>query len=585
MRRPETPGCRDNRIRLRYSVFACCMAPVLPNVAAGVYAIILTQTLDGFVQNAVLPSLPYYAMQDMDANAWDISLFGSAMCVAQMLLCPFLGRLSDRIGRKKVLLSALAAQAAFNFYQSTCATVIQLVIARALVGLAMSGGPVEMAYILDYVDGDEGLNPVLAIQKIMCSFGSLAGPFLAQFFTPDQFPRLCYLLVAVNGINFIIGWFFWEDYTPEPETVEEKDNIGFKKPLLESDEIIKEEETSAADEISTDDGCEDGWKFLNSTTIMLLFISILNSTAFQVSDVNSAIYFKNYFYFDQTLQCKYMMVLQASTLLWTPLIPFLISKFGEEAICIFSAIGSAAIVFNLVLLQGVWWVPFMNAFLLVGLFGTAIGFGYLNILQKKLSRDYLGAFFGLSNSMQSIGGTIAPLMGGAIYGYSNIAPYFVSSVMFILVGVLYWILTKFRPDVDEEEYEEEEELVAPLKPGSMTRPMSMQTMSYSTSNNLAVNLLSVDVSLYAEAYAAHQRQTWRERRKPGMPTMSTAPCLVNVKSRSGSSGMLRTASGNSLKKPPKRVFSIEDLRNMGKHASDGELQRIGSRKHRFSTSS
>lgn len=568
---------------------------MLPDVAPGVYAIILTQTLDGFVQNAVLPSLPYYAMQTMGANAWDISMFGAGMCVSQMLLCPFIGRLSDRIGRKKVLLSALFAQALFNFYQSTCVTVFQLVLARILIGCAMSSGPVEMAYILDYVDSDAALNPVLAIQKIMCSVGSLAGPFLARFFNPDEFPTLCYLLVGVNAINFVIGWFFWEDYVPETEPAEQQDvSKSLKKPML-AQEVIKEEESEMLDKEVSDDGLQDTWGFLNRTTLLLLLISIINSTAFQISDVNGAIYFKNYFSFNEEAQCDYMVVLQGATLLWTPLIPVLLGRLGEEVVCVWSSFASSIVVLNLVILQGVWWVPFFHAFMMVGLLGTALGFGYLNILQKKLSRDYLGAFFGLSNSMQSVGGTIAPLLGGLLYGFSNTGPYLITSGMFLFVGCLYWILTKVQKDVDEEDDEEEEDdVVAPLR-GGMTRPMSMQTMSFATTNNLAVSLLAVDVSLYAEAYAAHQRQTWRERHKPGMPTLSTAPCLNGAMGRSqsgdfrnkhGSDHQIlgRTDSGSQLRKPPRRVFSIEDFTSAKRTASDGELVKLGSRQRRFNLS-
>jgi hypothetical protein len=249
--------------------------------------------------------------------------------------------------------------------------------------------------------------------------------------------------------------------------------------------------------------------------------------------------------------------------------------------------------------------------MMVGFLGTALGFGYLNILQKKLSRDCLGAFFGLSNSMQSIGGTVAPLVGGALYGYSNILPYFLTCIMFLLVGVFYLLLQWRRDEVDEDEDEDEEGLFAPLKPGTMTRPMSMQTMSYATSNNLAVNLLRADVSLYAEAYAAHQRQTWKQRRKEGMATVSTAPTLsldnlqpgmersqsgnfkfkqsssMNNMPRSGSAGAMGKVGSSGALRKGVRNFSIENLRNLNPFpvsSSDGDLQKIRAPTRRVSMS-
>merc|ERR1712190_33282 len=102
-------------------------------------------------------------------------------------------------------------QACCNFYQSFASSVLMLIVARGLVGIAMGSGPVEMAYILDYVQGEDELNHVLAVQKIVCSVGALSGPMIAQYFPPDQFPNLCYALVVVNVMNFLIGLIFWQD--------------------------------------------------------------------------------------------------------------------------------------------------------------------------------------------------------------------------------------------------------------------------------------------------------------------------------------------------------------------------------------
>lgn len=102
---------------------------------------------------------------------------------------------------------------------------------------------------------------------------------------------------------------------------------------------------------------------------------------------------------------------------------------------------------NFVDLMGVWWVPYLHAVIYQGLFSTLIGFGYLNILQKKLDKDAIGTFFGVSNSMNSVGGFLAPLVGGYIYGYNNFVPYCASSALAIVVGLIYLSIPTEKPEL------------------------------------------------------------------------------------------------------------------------------------------
>src|ERR671932_2496311 len=51
-----------------------------------------------------MPVLPLFAQNQMGAQAWQITIMTSIYFAAQFLASPVLGRLSDRVGRRPVLI-------------------------------------------------------------------------------------------------------------------------------------------------------------------------------------------------------------------------------------------------------------------------------------------------------------------------------------------------------------------------------------------------------------------------------------------------------------------------------------------------
>mmetsp|Transcript_98544 Transcript_98544/g.306854 ORF Transcript_98544/g.306854 Transcript_98544/m.306854 type:complete len:486 (+) Transcript_98544:85-1542(+) len=382
-------------------------------VAAGVYAILATQTLNALGTMVVLPTLPFY-MMDLGGTAFSISLLGSAYNLAQMFCSPALGSLSDRMGRKRVMMLGLMAQALCNSLMSLAASVPSLIAARMAVGVALSTGPVEMAYIMDFVSDERELGRVLALQRIVTSAGALAGPAMARCFDDAGFPTLCRGLVGLNLLALVLGSAFWVEAPP-------KDRAAQPPPVPDGDSS----EAVAAGEVS---GLARpiGSLLVHPGAGPLLAASVAYTAGCNLSDGPEVVFFKDHFGFGQDEVSYFFMVTNVSSLCCSVFVPLVIERFGPRAACVSGCLGSCIMALTLVLWPGVHWMPF--------------GLGFMHLARQSCEPRKLGALLGLQSSLNGAVGTVAPPLGGALYDLSSFAPYTSNSAFSSIAAVLFVLL-------------------------------------------------------------------------------------------------------------------------------------------------
>ena len=96
----------------------------------------------------VLPLLPYLA-DSLGATAFQIGLLGAMYPIFQVIGAPILGRLSDRYGRKPILILSIAGTVLGFIVLATAQSLWILFISRALDGLTGGNISVAQAYIAD----------------------------------------------------------------------------------------------------------------------------------------------------------------------------------------------------------------------------------------------------------------------------------------------------------------------------------------------------------------------------------------------------------------------------------------------------
>jgi multidrug resistance protein len=144
-----------------------------PQLPPGFFALWSTVAIDLVGFGIVVARQPQYA-ERLGATPTTIGLLAASFSLAQLVFAPLLGRLSDRIGRKPVLVISLLGTA----------------VGSLLTGLA---GSVWMLFAGRLVDGASGASV------------SVAQAAAADLAPPEQRPRVMGLLGAAFGIGFVVG--------------------------------------------------------------------------------------------------------------------------------------------------------------------------------------------------------------------------------------------------------------------------------------------------------------------------------------------------------------------------------------------
>ncbi len=190
------------------------------NRLAIIFVIVFVDLL-GF--SLILPLLPYYA-QTFGADAFVTGLLVASYAVAQLIGAPALGRLSDRIGRRPVLLISIAGTFVGFLLLGFAGALWVLFVSRIVDGLTGGNLSVAQAYITDVSDQK---NRAKALGMIGAAFGLgfIIGPAVGGALSVYGYAVPAFAAAALSSIN-LLAVFFW---LPESLTAERRAAMAAQK--------------------------------------------------------------------------------------------------------------------------------------------------------------------------------------------------------------------------------------------------------------------------------------------------------------------------------------------------------------------
>ncbi|MFP3547064.1 Tet(A)/Tet(B)/Tet(C) family tetracycline efflux MFS transporter [Rhizobium sp. SIMBA_035] len=167
-----------------------------------------TVVLDAAGIGLTLPIFPRL-LRDVghtDDLGWRFGAFLALYALMQFLFSPVLGSLSDRFGRKPVLLVSLAGAAIDYVFMALAPALWMLFLGRAIAGLTGASNAVAAACVTDVTEEHERARRFAQLSACF-GVGFIAGPAIGGILG-EYSVRLPFIAAAVlNGLNFAVAIF------------------------------------------------------------------------------------------------------------------------------------------------------------------------------------------------------------------------------------------------------------------------------------------------------------------------------------------------------------------------------------------
>jgi len=351
------------------------------------FTIFLTVLLDLIGFGMILPILPFYG-QRFGATAGQVGLLFASYSLAQLLFAPPLGRLSDRIGRRPVLVTSIAGSVLAYLLFAFAPSFWVLVLARALSGVAASNYSIAQAYLAD-ISTPENRSKAMGMIGAAFGLGFICGPILGGLLGAVNLHLPFYVAAGLSLANFTYGYFFVPESLPHAQRG--KFRLTRVNPLAGLVKLAGRKDIR---------GLLVTFALVTSAQMMLQSTWVLYTHfRFNWSPAENGI----------ALFCVGL----AAAVVQAGLLGVFMKRFGEVRLSLLG-ITSGCITYMLYGLATQGWM--MYVFILCNLLAFAAGPALQGIISKATPASEQGELMGSLQSISSAAIVVMPLVGTAILG-------------------------------------------------------------------------------------------------------------------------------------------------------------------------
>lgn len=180
-----------------------------PAIPTNIRFVLITVFLDILGIGLIIPVLPSLVGAYTDQASTQAYWYGAIMAiygVMQFFFAPLIGALSDRYGRRPVLLSCVFGLGLNFLLLTMVSSMFWMLVVRALGGMTAGNISVASAYLAD-VSSPENRSKALGKIGAMFGLGFICGPVLGGVIGEMDIHYPFYLAAAVSLANVVYGYF------------------------------------------------------------------------------------------------------------------------------------------------------------------------------------------------------------------------------------------------------------------------------------------------------------------------------------------------------------------------------------------
>jgi DHA1 family multidrug resistance protein-like MFS transporter len=357
----------------------------------------------------VIPIFPFY-IENMGAGGTELGLLTASYAIMRLIFGPIWGGLSDRFGRKPILLIGILGYIITMVWFGLANTLWMLFAARILSGVLSSAtAPTTMAYIGDSSPEDErggGMGLLGAAGGV----GTIVGPALGGFLASASLSTPFFIAAGMALLSLILAIIFLPESHPVQERTEKKEAIIDLRAW---------------------------WQAIFSPIGSLFILTFISTCGLMIFANVFGLYGLERFDYGPEEVGIIMMVLGLVAALTQGLLAGPVTKkWGDELVIRIGLLGTA-FGFGLMLLAG----TFVTVLLATAFFGITVSIQSPALLSLTSRRATVpqGIAMGLSNSFVSLGRIFGPILGGVVLDINLNLPY-LCGAGFMLLGFLFSML-------------------------------------------------------------------------------------------------------------------------------------------------
>jgi len=401
---------------------------------AAIFFMLLTAFLSTMGIGIISPVLPFIVQQYLPNQANVATVIGwliSIYAICQFIAAPGLGALSDRFGRRPLLLLCLFGSALGYALFGWGGSLWVLFLGRIIDGLTGGNFSILAAYVSDVTTPEER-SSYFGKFGAAAGVGFIIGPVIGGFAARWGYQAPVYVAAGLTLFNMLWGYFFLAESLPVTQRSAQV-GLSHLNPLTQLRSVLAIVQLR--------------W---------LLLISFLYAFPFAILQSTSAVLIKDSLGWNADgIGLVFLMLGVMDIVVQGGLVSFLLPRLGERRIALLG-------LFSLVLANSLYatlvYLP-SPALLFVSVFIYGLGSGLIEpalrgLLSQAAGSGEQGVVQGGAQSLQSLAMVTGPLVGGLLYAQiGHASPYWLNTlitVVTILALVLARPVSEAAPQTAEQ---------------------------------------------------------------------------------------------------------------------------------------